>query len=119
MDGVVLGSWFAEDIGGAEVGYWVTFLTRGGKGGFYEAFDMQIVGIVNCPPNPPNVNRTLIMMDIDAAGTYLGGMENSVTSIDILLPEKPISNKQKLHYKQNSPPKGSAYLPGRILLEIT
>ncbi|MGE4453086.1 MAG: ABC transporter permease [Sphaerochaeta sp.] len=83
MDGIVLGSWFAEDIG-AEVGYWVTFLTRG-KGGFYEAFDMQIVGIVNCPN--PNVNRTLVMMDIQAADTYLE-MENSVTSIDILLPEK-------------------------------
>jgi ABC-type lipoprotein release transport system permease subunit len=83
MDGLLLGSWFAEDIG-AEVGYWVTLLTRG-KGGFYEAFDMQIVGIVNCPN--PNVNRTLIMMDIAAADTYLG-MENSVTSIDILLPEK-------------------------------
>jgi ABC-type lipoprotein release transport system permease subunit len=83
MDGVVLGSWFAEDIG-ADVGYWVTFLTRG-KGGFYEAFDMQIVGIVNCPN--PNVNRTLIMMDITAADMYLG-MENSVTSIDIVFPEK-------------------------------
>lgn len=83
MDGVVLGSWFAEDIG-AEVGYWVTFVTRG-KGGFYEAFDMQIVGIVNCPN--PNVNRTLVMMDKDAADLYLA-MEGEVTSIDIILPEK-------------------------------
>ncbi|MGH0053367.1 MAG: ABC transporter permease [Sphaerochaetaceae bacterium] len=83
MDGVVLGSWFAEDIG-AKVGYWITLLSRG-KGGFYEAFDMQVVGIVNCPN--PNVNRTLIMMDIDAANTYLG-MEGMVTSIDILLPER-------------------------------
>ncbi|MDD3058933.1 MAG: FtsX-like permease family protein [Sphaerochaeta sp.] len=83
MDGVVLGSWFAEDIG-AKVGYWVTFVTRG-KGGFYEAFDMQIVGIVNCPN--PNVNRTLVMMDKDAADLYLA-MEGAVTSIDILLPQK-------------------------------
>ncbi|NBK26054.1 MAG: ABC transporter permease, partial [Spirochaetia bacterium] len=83
MDGVVLGSWFAEDIG-AKVGYWVTFVTRG-QGGFYEAFDMQIVGIVNCPN--PNVNRTLVMMDKDAADLYLA-MEGAVTSIDILLPEK-------------------------------
>ena len=83
MDGLVLGSWFAEDIG-AQVGYWVTILTRG-KGGFYEAFDMEIVGIVNC--SNPNVNRTLIMMDIQAADLYLG-MENSVSSIDILLEDR-------------------------------
>ena len=80
MDGIVLGSWFAEDIG-AEVGYWVTILTRG-NGGFYEAFDMQIVGIVNCPN--PNVNRTLVMMDIQAADTFLA-MQGAVTNIDISL----------------------------------
>ncbi len=80
MDGIILGSWFAEDIG-AEVGYWVTLLTRG-NGGFYEAFDMQIVGILNCPN--PNVNRTLVMMDIQAADTYLA-MEGAVTNIDIAL----------------------------------
>lgn len=83
MDGIVLGSWFAEDIG-AKVGYWVTLVTRG-KGGFYEAFDMEVVGIINCPN--PNVNRSLVMMDIQAADTYLA-MDGSVSSIDILLPEK-------------------------------
>ncbi|MGE4524859.1 MAG: ABC transporter permease, partial [Sphaerochaeta sp.] len=67
MDGIVLGSWFAEDIG-AKVGYWVTLVTRG-KGGFYEAFDMEVVGIINCPN--PNVNRSLVMMDIQAADLYL------------------------------------------------
>ncbi|MGE4454823.1 MAG: ABC transporter permease [Sphaerochaeta sp.] len=80
MDGIVLGSWLAADIE-AEVGYWVTLLTRG-NGGFYEAFDMQIVGIVNCPN--PNVNRTLVMMDIQAADTFLA-MEGAVTNIDIAL----------------------------------
>ena len=83
MDGIVLGSWFAEDIG-AKVGYWVTLVTRG-NGGFYEAFDMEVVGIINCPN--PNVNRSLVMMDIQAADLYLA-MEGSVSSIDILLPEK-------------------------------
>ncbi len=83
MDGIVLGSWFAEDIG-AKVGYWVTLVTRG-KGGFYEAFDMEVVGIINCPN--PNVNRSLVMMDIQAADLYLA-MEGSASSIDILLPEK-------------------------------
>ncbi len=87
-DGIVIGSWFAEDIG-AKVGYWVTFITQG-NGGFYEAFDMQIVGIVNCPN--PNVNRTLIMMDKSAADSYLG-MDGAVTSIDIVLDEKANLNQ--------------------------
>lgn len=80
---MVIGSWFAEDIG-AELGYWVTLVTRG-NGGFYEAMDMEIVGIVNCPN--PNVNRTLLMVPIDTAGDYLA-MEGNVTEIDIALPER-------------------------------
>ncbi len=80
MDGIVIGSWLAEDIG-AKVGYFVTLLTQG-NGGFYQAFDMQIVGIVNCPN--PNVNRSLVMMDKDAADSYLG-MDGAVTSIDIAM----------------------------------
>jgi len=82
-EGVVMGSWFAEDIG-AQVGYWITIVTRG-NGGFYEAMDLEIVGIVNCPN--PNVNRTLIMMPIDTAGDYLA-MDGAVTQIDIRLPDK-------------------------------
>lgn len=88
MDGIVLGSWFAEDIG-AKVGYWVTLVTRG-KGGFYEAFDMQVVGIINCPN--PNVNRSLVMMDIQVADLYLA-MDGSVSSIDIVLGEKSNLNE--------------------------
>jgi ABC-type lipoprotein release transport system permease subunit len=86
-DAVVLGSWFAEDLG-AKVGYWVTLVTRG-NGGFYEAMDLQIVGIVNCPN--PNVNRTLVMMPIDTAGDYLA-MEGAVTEINILLPDSKDAN---------------------------
>jgi ABC-type lipoprotein release transport system permease subunit len=79
---MVMGSWFAEDIG-AEVGYWVTLVTRG-NGGFYEAMDMEIVGIVNCPN--PNVNRTLLMVPIDTVDEYLA-MEGNATEINIALPE--------------------------------
>jgi ABC-type lipoprotein release transport system permease subunit len=79
---LVIGSWFAEDIG-AELGYWVTLVTRG-NGGFYEAMDMQIVGIVNCPN--PNVNRTLLMVPIDTISDYLA-MEGNATEINISLPE--------------------------------
>lgn len=82
-DGILLGSWLAEDIG-AEVGYWVTLLTRG-SGGFFEAIDVQVVGIVNCPN--PNVNRTLIMIDKDGVGAVLG-MDDSVTELNILLPSR-------------------------------
>ena len=82
-DEIVIGSWFAEDIG-AKVGSYITLITRG-NGGFFEAMDLQIVGIVNCPN--PNVNRSLVMMDITTAGEYLA-MEDLATEIDIKLPEK-------------------------------
>ncbi len=80
-EGVLMGSWFAQDIG-AQVGYWITLVTRG-NGGFFGAIDLQIVGIVNCPN--PNVNRTLLMMNKDSSDSLLG-MEGSVTEIDIRLP---------------------------------
>ncbi|MGE0074311.1 MAG: ABC transporter permease [Sphaerochaetaceae bacterium] len=79
---LVIGSWMAEDLQ-AKVGYWVTLVTRG-NGGFFEAMDMQIVGIVNCPN--PNVNRSLLMVPIDTVADYLA-MENLATEIDIALPE--------------------------------
>ncbi|MDC7226362.1 MAG: ABC transporter permease [Spirochaetales bacterium] len=81
-EAVLLGSWLAEDIG-AEVGYWITIITRG-NGGFYEAMDLEIAGIVNCPN--PNVNRTLIMMPIETADYYLA-MEGAATEINIKLPD--------------------------------
>jgi ABC-type lipoprotein release transport system permease subunit len=82
-DAVLIGSWFAEDIA-AEVGNWITIVTRG-NGGFYEAMDLQIVGILNCPN--PNVNRSLLMMPIGTADDYLA-MDGAVTEIDIKLPDK-------------------------------
>ena len=81
-DAVLLGSWFAEDIG-AEVGYWITFVTRG-NGGFYEAMDLEVVGILNCPN--PNVNRALLMMPISTADEYLV-MDGAVTEINVALPD--------------------------------
>lgn len=81
-DAVVLGSWLAEDIG-AEVGFYITIVTRG-LGGFFEAMDLEITGVVNCPN--PYVNRVLIMMPLDTAGDYLN-LEGAVTEIDIKLPD--------------------------------
>lgn len=90
-NGILLGSWLAEDIG-AKVGYWVTLVTRG-NGGFYEAMDMQIVGILNCPN--PNVNRTLLMMDIDTASAHLA-MDGAATEIDIFIPDEKNTDKEIL-----------------------
>jgi len=95
-EGVLMGSWFAQDIG-AKVGYWITLVTRG-KGGFFGATDLEIVGIVNCPN--PNVNRTLLMMNKTSADSLLG-MEGSVTEIDIRLPlhsdvDKAVQRLQQL-----------------------
>lgn len=81
--GVLIGSWFAEDIN-AEIGNWITIITRG-LGGFYQAFDLQIVGILNCPN--PNVNRSLLMMPIATASDYLA-MEGAATEINIALPDR-------------------------------
>lgn len=81
-DAVLLGSWLAEDIG-ADIGYYITIVTRG-NGGFYEAMDMEIVGIVNCPN--PYVNRKLLMMPLDVADEYLY-MRGAVTEIDVKLPD--------------------------------
>lgn len=79
---MVLGSWMAEDIN-AKIGYWVTLITRG-NGGFFEAMDMEIVGILNCPN--PNVNRSLLIVPFDTISDYLA-MEGFATEIDIALPE--------------------------------
>ncbi|MHC1692667.1 MAG: ABC transporter permease [Sphaerochaetaceae bacterium] len=92
---VVMGSWLAEDIG-AKVGYWVTLLTRG-NGGFYEAMDMQIVGIVNCPN--PNVNRTLVMVPLDTASAYLA-MDGAATELDLRLSDGVDIDEQTTRVQQ-------------------
>lgn len=92
---VVMGSWLAEDIG-AKVGYWVTLLTRG-NGGFYEAMDMQIVGIVNCPN--PNVNRTLVMVPLDTASAYLA-MDGAATELDLRLSDGADIDEQTTRVQQ-------------------
>ncbi len=88
-DAVVIGSWLAEDIG-AELGFWITIVTRG-NGGFHEAMDLEIVGILNCPN--PNVNRRLIMMPIDSADEYLA-MDGASTEINIKLPSSANVEKE-------------------------
>ena len=92
---VNIGSWFAEDIG-ATIGAYITLVTRG-NGGFYEAMDLQIVGIINCPN--PNVNRTLLMMPLDTASDYLA-MGKSATEINIKIEESADIDKEVAHIKE-------------------
>ncbi|NCB02783.1 MAG: ABC transporter permease [Spirochaetia bacterium] len=90
-----IGSWFAEDIG-AKIGSYITLVTRG-NGGFYEAMDLEIVGIINCPN--PNVNRTLLMMPFDTASEYLA-FENTATEINIALKESATIDKEIVQIKE-------------------
>jgi ABC-type lipoprotein release transport system permease subunit len=77
---MVIGSWLAEDLN-AEIGYVVTLITRG-NGGFYEAMDMEISGIVRTPN--PAVNRNLLLVPIDTISDYLA-LEHMATEITIAL----------------------------------
>ena len=93
---ILLGAYLADDIE-AEIGNHITLLFQG-SGGFYEALDVEIVGILDIPN--PNVNRSLVMIDYNLATEYLE-LENSATEITITLNrnqkiEKEIFNVQNL-----------------------
>ena len=92
---MVIGSWFAEDLD-ADIGYVVTLITRG-NGGFYEAMDMEISGIVRTPN--PAVNRNGILVPIDTMSEYLA-LEGMATEITIALPDSANVEleKQKLQH---------------------
>lgn len=72
--GIVLGSWLAGDIG-AKVGYSVTVEFKG-RGGFYQTFDAEIVGIVLT--DSPYVNRLSAFMDLSRADPLLA-LDGAVT----------------------------------------
>ena len=72
--GVVIGSWLAEDIG-AKTGYVITIECRG-RGGFYQTFDAEIIGIVKT--DDPVVNRNSVFIDQGYADSLLG-LEGAVT----------------------------------------
>ena len=60
VEGVVLGAKLADDIG-AKVGYFITVQTKG-KGGFIQAFDIPIIGIITT--NDPVVDSNTIFFDL-------------------------------------------------------
>ena len=80
-DGIVLGSWLAEDIG-AKVGYPLSIRTRS-KQGANVVFFTTVKGIIKVPN--PVVNRTTLFMDRDLAD-YSLEMDGSVTEIDLAFP---------------------------------
>lgn len=72
--GLVVGSWLAEDIG-AKVGYTVSVELKG-RGGFYQTFDAEIVGIALT--DNPYVNRSAVYMDLSYADELLA-LDGGVT----------------------------------------
>ncbi len=76
--GVVIGSKIAADIK-ADIGYYLTIQTKG-KGGFIQAFDIPIIGIIST--GDPVVDSNTIFFDLKIIDDYLE-LEGSVSSYAI------------------------------------
>ncbi len=111
-DGVMLGSWLAEDIG-AEVGFPLTIVTRG-RDGYKETIDVEVVGIINCPN--PYINRASMFIPLETADYYLA-MEGGVTEIDIKYKDykKAETVSVELEEKLGKDLNGWVILPWQIL----
>ncbi len=111
-DGVMLGSWLAEDIG-AEVGFPLTIITRG-RDGYKQTIDVEIVGIINCPN--PYINRASMFIPLDTADYYLA-MEGGVTEINLKYTDytKAETVSMELEEKLGKDLNGWVILPWQIL----
>ncbi|MBA7532869.1 hypothetical protein ES705_25099 [subsurface metagenome] len=111
-EGVMLGSWLAEDIG-AEIGFPLTIVTRG-RDGYKQTIDVEVVGIINCPN--PYVNRASMFITLDTADYYLS-MEGGVTEIDLKYKDYNEAEKVsiELEKKLGKDLNGWAILPWQIL----
>ncbi len=67
VNGIVIGANLAEDIN-AEINYYVTIQTKG-KGGFIQAFDIPIIGIISS--GDPVIDSTAIFFDLNTIDDYL------------------------------------------------
>ena len=76
--GLVIGHWLAEDIG-ADIGYPVIVETQT-KDGYAQSFDLEIIGIVNCPN--PEITRSGIFLPLSVADNYLE-MGGDVTEMNV------------------------------------
>jgi len=111
-DGVMLGSWLAEDIG-AEIGFPLTIVTRG-RDGYKQTIDVEVVGIINCPN--PYINRASLFIPLDTADYYLA-MEGGVTEIDLKYRDYKEAEKVsiELEKKLGKDLNGWVILPWQIL----
>lgn len=82
--GVVIGSWLATDIG-ATPGAFITIECKG-RGGFYQTFDAEIVGLVTT--DNPIVNKNAVFMDLSYADEILA-LNGGITEYTLRLP--PVS----------------------------
>lgn len=91
--GIVVGSWLAEDIA-AKVGYTVSVELKG-RGGFYQTFDAEIVGIALT--DNPYVNRSAVYMDLSYADELLA-LDGAVTEYAVVFRGggKPAERKGQL-----------------------
>ncbi len=111
-EGVMLGSWLAEDIG-AEIGFPLTIVTRG-RDGYKQTIDVEVVGIINCPN--PYINRASLFIPLDTADYYLA-MEGGVTEIDLKYKDYNEAEKVsiELEKKLGKDLNGWVILPWQIL----
>ncbi|MCK5737313.1 MAG: ABC transporter permease, partial [Spirochaetaceae bacterium] len=76
--GIILGHWLAEDIG-AGIGHTVLVETQT-KDGYIQVFDLEVVGIVNCPN--PEITRSGMFLPLSVADEYLE-MNGAVTEVNV------------------------------------
>ena len=76
--GLILGHWLAEDIG-AGIGHTVLVETQT-KDGYAQVFDLEIVGIVNCPN--PEITRSGMFLPLSVADEFLE-MDGDVTEVNV------------------------------------
>lgn len=86
-EGVVIGSKAAEDMG-AKIGYYITIQAKG-NGGFLQAFDVPIIGIINT--GNPVVDSTSLFFDYDIINEILE-LDNSYSSIALSFGSSVSSN---------------------------
>ncbi len=89
-EGIVIGSWLAADIG-AKTGYVLSVECKG-RGGFYQTFDAEIIGIVTT--EDPYVNRASVFMDLSRADDLLQ-LGGAVTEYTVRLDKTPALKELK------------------------
>ena len=100
VDGVVIGAKLADDIK-ADVGYFLTIQTKG-KGGFIQAFDIPIIGIIST--GDPVIDASTLFFDMDTIDYYLE-LDGSATSYAVSYTKniaklKKITDQETINLKE-------------------